>query len=64
LESNSRNAFGHPGFIGVLLAVREFPVMARDDAVTKPHIGRSLGFSKQFKLRGALSVKAYPREIV
>jgi hypothetical protein len=38
--------------------------MARDDAVTKPHILRRLGFSQQLKFRSALSVKPHPHKIV
>jgi hypothetical protein len=64
LEPCSRNAFCQPSFVGLLLAVRQLAIMARDDAETKPHIGRRLRFSQQFKFRSALSIEPYPREIV
>jgi hypothetical protein len=38
--------------------------MARDEAVTKSHITRRLGFSQQLKFRSALSVKPHPNKIV
>jgi hypothetical protein len=64
LEPCSFHAFSKSSFVGLLLALLELAIMARDDAVTKPHIGRRLGFSQQLKFRGALSVKQYPCEIV
>src|ERR1700752_2597057 len=51
LKPCSFNAFSKPSFVGLLLAFLELAIMARDDAVTKPHIGRRLGFSQQLKFR-------------
>jgi hypothetical protein len=58
------NLFSHPSFIGLLFALCEFPIMTRDNAVTKTHIGRGFRFSQQLKFRGALSVKPHPHKIV
>jgi hypothetical protein len=64
LELYSLKAFSHPCFVGLLVAVRQGAIMARDDAETKPYIGRGLGFGQQLRFRSALSVKPYPREVV
>jgi hypothetical protein len=39
LHPYSRNAVSHSSFVSLLLALSEFPIMARDDSVAKPHIG-------------------------
>jgi hypothetical protein len=64
LEPCSFHAFSKSSFVGLLLALLELAIMVRDDAVTKPHIRRRLGFSQQLKFRSALSVKQYLCEIV
>jgi hypothetical protein len=64
LKPSSLNEFGHPTFIGFLLAFDELPIMTCDNAVTKPHIGWVVGFSQQLKFRGTLSVKPHTHKIV
>jgi hypothetical protein len=38
--------------------------VARDNAITKSHLGELLAFSEQLKFGSALAVKPHPREIV